>query len=771
MLRPGETLNHGAYRIERELGTGGFGVVYLAEELRLRRKVAIKTLLPDLVAREPALAETFYAEARLTAGLAHPHILPIHFVGEEERGDERLPYIVMEYIEGGDLEAVLAQGRGDLPQRLRWMRQIADGLAYAHAQGVIHRDLKPRNIFLTRTNTAKIGDFGLAKVMGAETQTFLKGLGTAAYIAPEQIQGRPADARADLYALGVMYYQILTGHLPYDAPGVSDVVAKIMAICYQHVNAPIPSARTRNPDIPPDLDALTQRLMAKTPEARPASAAEVIPILEACLRPAGPPTAPTQTGEGLAPRASAAAPGAPVPLETSAPAPARSSAPPPESAPAPESPIAPTQAVVPPPKRDLRPWLALPVGLLILVVSAVLLWPKPGGDVPAPSAIDKQADEERRRLQAEVDASRKQVEELRNQKLREEQQRQQEAKKAEDARKAKEAQEAKARADDLAKKQAEADRQKAEAAKQAEADRLRREEEAKTAQLQEQRRQEDARKAKEAQEAKARAEEAQKLAQAARPLEPAELQRHIAQRLLDNGISGLTVAVSSDRSIRLTGAVDSIQKRDQALKLASGLRGVTQIRDRILVTAGCREPALAPRYFTGEKWTWQNDRGRMWTDSVIAEGDMTEIKAANGDVLSYDKERVLRKVVRRNGEVVTEGLTPQGLLGVKWLDFPLVVGKKWQYQFSIRVTPGFRILIDQNTVVTCETLTTAAGKMEAFKIETVTSRVAGSPGEKGVAYRWYAPQAKQLIRRQYVPSEWYPVDRYRDFELVRYETE
>jgi serine/threonine-protein kinase len=255
-------------------------VVYLAEELNLGRRVAIKTILPEIAARDRNAAAGFYNEARMNAGLDHAHIIPIYYIGQEQIRGAPVHYIVMEFVEGGDLDSVLTQTAVAWPQRLRWMRQIADGLAHAHQQGVIHRDLKLRNVFVAKSQNVKIGDFGLAKAMGSETKTIMKGLGTPAYVAPEQIQGLSTTASADIYSLGVMYYQLLTGRLPYDAPDAQDSNAKIMSICYQHVNAPIPSARALNAQVSAELDQLIRRMMAKAPEQRPASVDEVIQVLE-----------------------------------------------------------------------------------------------------------------------------------------------------------------------------------------------------------------------------------------------------------------------------------------------------------------------------------------------------------------------------------------------------------------------------------------------------------------------------------------------------------
>ena len=638
MLQPGDTLNRGAYRIERELGAGGFGVVYLAEEVTLRRKVAIKTILSEVGARELGVAEAFYAEARLTARLSHPYIIPIYYVGEEGLRGGPLPYVVMEYVEGGDLEMALRRDARNFPQRIRWMQQIAEGLAYAHQEGVIHRDLKLRNVFVTRNQTVKIGDFGLAKALGTETKTVLKGIGTPGYISPEQIQGRPADARADLYALGIMYYQMCTGSLPYEAPDASDPTAQIMAIAYQHVHAPIPSVRSANPDVPSALDDLIQRLMAKDPAARPPTADAVVQAL-AALPPLPPPgpialTRAMETPESIPVTQFA---GAPAAIPVTQPAAAAGAIPLTQPA------VGPTRRAGTSEKRFNRKWLAVPGALLLLGAGAfVARWyfealarrqveavrltedALQRREATVREGEERQArlkaEEEPRRAQAEEEATRKRAEEAR-------------LKADEEARQARSREEQRRQED--ARKQAEADRQRADEARQA---RLKADEEARQARSrEEQRRQEDARKQAEAdrqagatrelgewventlrkaghkgltvavspervvtltgtvQDQRER-DDAVRLAMlapgvrevkpnitvAVRPPDPKEVRRLVEQRLRENGLN-LTIDVNPDRIVTLTGVVESEQKREQAKAIASGVAGVSQVKDVLFI--------------------------------------------------------------------------------------------------------------------------------------------------------------------------------------------
>ncbi len=268
----------GRYTIDRVLAQGGMATVLLGHDLRHERAVAIKVLARDLVA--PAGAERFLREIRVTARLTHPHLLPMHDSGEAEG----LLYYVMPYVEGETLRARLAQGGPlPLPDALRLLRELADALAFAHGGGVVHCDLKPENILLAGGH-AVVADFGIAKALAAAADPSPLGmpsapeistvLGTPAYMAPEQADGHtPVDHRADLYALGVVAWELLAGVHPFGARTPEAMVAA------HRTETPVPLGEVRR-EVPPTLATLVARLLAKEPADRPRDATEVLRILE-----------------------------------------------------------------------------------------------------------------------------------------------------------------------------------------------------------------------------------------------------------------------------------------------------------------------------------------------------------------------------------------------------------------------------------------------------------------------------------------------------------
>ena len=259
----GRTLS-ARYRLVRRLGSGGMAVVYLARHVIIERLSAIKILRQDL-AMNPAHRERFLREARAVNRINHPNIVQITDFGE----DSGLTFLVMEYFDGEPL--TLALGEGPMPPRraVRIAAQIAAALGRAHELGVIHRDLKPDNV-LVRTvdgdDFVKLTDFGIAKIVDAPSITFSEQrFGTPGYIAPEYVQGAPASASGDLYALGVLLYQLLTGQLPYDARYAADLL--VLQLREDPVK---PSARVDG--IPPGIEALVLQLMARDPAERPRDA-------------------------------------------------------------------------------------------------------------------------------------------------------------------------------------------------------------------------------------------------------------------------------------------------------------------------------------------------------------------------------------------------------------------------------------------------------------------------------------------------------------------
>jgi eukaryotic-like serine/threonine-protein kinase len=274
-----------AYLLERELGRGGMGAVWLARDERLHRQVAIKVLPPEL-ATQPDLRERFLRETRMAASFSHPHIVPVHAV--EER-DGMLAF-VMGFVDGESLAArVRRAGPLPVPEVVRLMQEVAWALSYAHGRGVIHRDIKPDNILVERaTQRALVTDFGIARSTTAAPADGLtrvgEVVGTPHYMSPEQAAGDVVDGRSDLYSLGIVGFFALTGRLPFEAPTPTALLA-------MHLTQAPPSVEAFRPDAPPELVEAIARCLAKEPEARWSSGEALASALDG-LRRSAPEVAP-----------------------------------------------------------------------------------------------------------------------------------------------------------------------------------------------------------------------------------------------------------------------------------------------------------------------------------------------------------------------------------------------------------------------------------------------------------------------------------------------
>jgi serine/threonine-protein kinase len=251
------------YELQDELGRGGMGTVHRAVDLRLRRLVAVKTLSAEL-AHDPHCRARLQREAHAVAALNHAAVATIHDVAEDEYDGAVVPYLVMEYVDGVTLADLVADGPLPVDQALDLVLQVLDALDHSHRQGILHRDVKPANIMVTPAGSAKVLDFGIAKAL-TDTSTRLTGtgmaIGTPASLSPEQINGVDVDHRADLYAVGCLLYQLLTGGQPFtgDSPFV---------IMHQHLTADPVAPSLRRPGVPPALDAVVLTALRKNPADR-----------------------------------------------------------------------------------------------------------------------------------------------------------------------------------------------------------------------------------------------------------------------------------------------------------------------------------------------------------------------------------------------------------------------------------------------------------------------------------------------------------------------
>jgi predicted Ser/Thr protein kinase len=361
----------GRYQITGEIGKGAMGLVYKATDPNIGRTVALKTMRLDVHGMESEeMLRRFRNEARAAGLLNHPNIVTIYDAGEQEG----IFYIAMEFIEGRTLQEILKVERVLNPDKTAdIIRQVCAGLDYAHARGIVHRDVKPANIMVQAGGTAKIMDFGIAKSAGTGITSTGQVMGTPNYMSPEQVKGRPVDGRSDLFSVGVILYECLTGERPFAGENVTTIIYKLV-----NENPPAPS--DLDVTVPPAISAVVMRALAKTPETRFQSGTDLAWALSMHGAPGeAPETTPMvtpPTGISTGARAAAMAPAAATPAAAPAPQMAKLDS-------TVMRPVAPAPA---PPPRKSRATTAVLAAALVIVLAAVgyiALRPKPG--VPAPA--------------------------------------------------------------------------------------------------------------------------------------------------------------------------------------------------------------------------------------------------------------------------------------------------------------------------------------------------------------------------------------------------
>ena len=263
----------GHYQIVAPLGEGGMAAVYKAYQPSMERHVAVK-VLPRHMSTSAEFVSRFKREAKLLAQLQHPHILPVFDYGEADG----YPYIVMPFVQSGTLAELLQKRKLSLPEIRRVMTQIGDALSYAHTQGMIHRDIKPSNVLIDERGNCLLTDFGLARMAEASTKITTSGavMGTPAYMSPEQGAGSSIDHRSDIYSLGIILYEMVTGRVPYTAETP-------VAIVFKHIQDPLPSARKSVPDLPEAVELVLLKALAKNPDDRYQNAEEFVRAIQKAI--------------------------------------------------------------------------------------------------------------------------------------------------------------------------------------------------------------------------------------------------------------------------------------------------------------------------------------------------------------------------------------------------------------------------------------------------------------------------------------------------------